>query len=168
MRWKQLVVWCAAALILAPPLEAQPRVVPAAVGMVGGVVAGGYLAVAIVVLESRFGRYLHDERDFLGWRSVPVIGGAVIGGSLGLLDPDRLYRTGLLGAIGSGAGAGVGLALGNILGDTPEAHWAGGAIGGGAGLLIGSLLGILLPRDAGPGQVNTVQARVPLTVRIPL
>ena len=170
MRCRQLAVWCAVALILtAPPLAAQrSRVLPAAVGVVGGVVAGGYLAVAIVVLESRFGRYLHDERDFLGWHSLPVVLGATIGGSLGVLDPDRLYRTVLFGAIGFGAGVAVGLAAGDIFGDTPEARWAGGAIGGGVGLVIGNLLGIILPRDEAAGPVNAAQAQIPLMVRIPL
>lgn len=179
MRWRQFAACTAAALIVsAPPVAAQApvatqetespesRVLPVAVGVVGGIVAGGYLAVAIVVLESRFGRYLHDEKDLLGWRSVPVILGATIGGGLGLLDPDRLYRTILLGAVGFGAGVVLGLALGELLGDTPEARWAGGAIGGGVGLVIGNLLGIILPQDTGPGQVNTVQARLPLQVRI--
>src|SRR5919108_6259558 len=108
MRVRQLLICTAAILILSTPRaaaqESHSRVLPVAVGVVGGVVAGGYLAVAIVVLESRFGRYLHDEKDLLGWRSVPVIGGATIGGVLGLVDPDRLYRTVLLGAVGFGAG----------------------------------------------------------------
>jgi hypothetical protein len=171
MRWKQLFGWCAAALIATAPSvaaqDAQSRLVPAAVGVVGGVAAGGYLAVAIVVLESRFGRYLHDEKDLLGWRSVPVVAGAAVGGGLGVLDPDRLYRTVFLGAVGLGAGVAVGLSLGDIFGDTPEARWAGGAIGGGVGLVIGNLLGILLPENTGPGKVNVVQAHIPLMVRIP-
>jgi hypothetical protein len=170
MRRKSLVIWCAAALIvMAPRASAQDasRLLPTAVGVVGGVVAGGYLAVAIVVVESRFGRYLHDEKDLLGWRSVPVVAGATIGGVLGLVDPDRLYRTVLLGAVGFGAGVAVGLSIGATLGDTPEARWAGGAIGGGVGLVIGNLLGIVLPQDSGPGQINTEEARVPLMVRIP-
>jgi hypothetical protein len=171
MRRKQLVAWCAVALLLAPRAGAaqdpQNRVLPAAVGVVGGVAAGGYLAVAIVVLESRFGRYLHDEKDILGWRSVPVVAGALVGGGLGFVDPDRLYRTMFLGAAGVGVGVAVGVALGDILGGTPEARWAGGAMAGGAGLMIGNLLGILLPADTGPGKVNVAQARVPLMVRIP-
>jgi hypothetical protein len=171
MRFRQLISCTAALLILTAPRaaaqESHSRVLPVAVGLVGGVVAGGYLAVAIVVLESRFGRYLHDEKDLLGWRSVPVIGGATIGGGLGVFDPDRLYRTVLLGAVGFGAGVLVGLSLGELLGDTPEARWAGGAIGGGVGIVIGNLLGVLLPHDSGPGQVNVVEARFPVQVRIP-
>jgi hypothetical protein len=171
MRLKQLFTGCAVALIVtASPLaaqEAQSRVLPVVVGVVGGVAAGGYLAVAIVVLESRFGRYLHDEKDILGWRSVPVVLGATIGGGLGALDPDRLYRTVFLGAIGFGVGVAIGLSAGDLLGRTPEARWAGGAIGGGIGLVIGNLLGIILPTASGPGRVNLVQAQVPLMVRIP-
>jgi len=173
MRLRQIAVCSAAVLILTvPQVAAQEtpspsRVLPAAVGVVGGVVAGGYLAVAIVVLESRFGRYIHDERDILGWRSVPLLVGATVGGGLGVLDPDRLYRTVLLGAIGFGAGVGVGLLVGKAFGETPEALWAGGAIGGGVGLVIGNLLGVLLPQDSGPGQVNVFEARVPLQIRIP-
>jgi hypothetical protein len=173
MRFRKVIACTAAVLILtAPRVAAQEttppsRVLPVAVGVVGGVVAGGYLALAIVVLESRFGRYIHDERDILGWRSVPLLVGATVGGGLGVLDPDRLYRTVLLGAIGFAAGVGGGLAVGKIFGETPEALWAGGAIGGGVGIVIGNLLGVLLPHDSGPGQVNVFEARVPLQIRIP-
>jgi hypothetical protein len=161
-------------LLLAPRLtprlaaqEPQSRIVPALLGGVAGIAGGGYIALATVVLESRFGRYIHDEKDFFGWHSVPVLAGATIGTAVGLWDPDRLYRTVLFGAAGFGAGIGLGVAAGDLFGETPEARWAGGAIGAGIGLIIGNTLGIVLPSDAGPAQVNTQEVRVPVVVRIP-
>ena len=74
-------------------------------------------------------------------------------------------RTVALGAIGWAGGGLVGLGLGQVLGETKEARWAGFAIGAGAGLIVGNLLGIILPSDTGPGQVTVLEARVPVTLR---
>jgi hypothetical protein len=171
MRSRRLVAVAAiGATLCASSLSAQSiekRVLPAALGTVAGVAGGGYLAVSIVVLESRFGEYLHDFEDLLGWRSLPVIAGGITGAAIGAWDGDRLYRTVLFGAAGLGVGFSLGFAIGELTGETREARWAGAAIGGGFGLIAGNLFGLLLPEDRGPAQIGASQLRIPLEVRIP-
>jgi hypothetical protein len=131
--------------------EPQSRVIPTAVGAVAGVAGGGYLALTVIVTEARLGRYVHDIEDVVGWRSAPVLIGALTGGALGFHSPPRLAGAIAYGAGGMGAGALVGWGAGAAFGRTPEARWAGAAIGAGLGLVTGNLVGALNPmsRDGG-------------------
>jgi hypothetical protein len=129
--------------------EAENRILPAGIGAVMGAGAGGYIALAVIVAEARMGRYVHDMDDVLGWRSLPVVAGGLVGAALGFYDRDRLEGAVLYGAAGVGAGAAIGWGVGNIVSDVPEGRWAGAAIGAGIGMLAGNLYGALNPRNGG-------------------
>lgn len=133
------------AAALAGPAHAQREALPAAGGAVAGVVAGGYLAVSIVVVESRFGRYIHDLDDVLSWRSAPIVGGGVAGLTLGVYSQRRLEAAAAYGAGGLLVGGLAGMGLGAALWEPPEGRWAGAAIGAGAGLLAGAVYGAVNP-----------------------
>jgi hypothetical protein len=155
---------------LASPLPAQDqerRILPAAIGGAAGVVGGGYVALAVVVTETRFGRYLHDYQDIFGWRSLPVIVGGGLGTALGYYSPERLKWAIIGGYIGMAAGGLIGLGVGQLAWRPPEGRWAGAAIGAGAGLVIGYLTGALTA-DSGDDLGNSEAAAIPLTIRIPL
>ena len=96
-------------------------------------------------LEARFGRYIHDVDDVLGWRAAPILIGGVAGAGLGLYSPERLQGAVIYGAIGLGLGALGGMAVGNSIWDPPEGRWAAAAIGAGIGLIVGNTIGILNP-----------------------
>jgi hypothetical protein len=125
--------------------QPESRLLPAAVGGVTGVAAGGYIAISLIVAEARMGRYIHDSSDILGWRSLPVVSGAIIGTTLGALSPRRLESAILFGAFGLGAGTALGLGIGSLVWDPPEGRWAGAAIGAGVGLVAGNIFGMLTP-----------------------
>lgn len=152
----------------------ESRLLATAAGGALGIVGGGYIALSVIVAESRAGRYVHDMSDILGWRSVPVIAGAVIGGSLGAYSPRRLEAAVVYGAAGLGLGGLAGFGLGSIIWSPPEGGWAGAAIGAGVGLVVGNLIGALYPyRDAeedgnGVGAAGGPRAAgIPIMVRIP-
>ncbi|MEO5510502.1 MAG: hypothetical protein ABIV28_02530 [Longimicrobiales bacterium] len=152
-------------------LRAQQRNIPAALaGGFVGAASGGYIAISVIVAESRAGKYIHSMKDALGWRSAPVLIGGVTGMVVGATDPDRLLRTVVYGSAGTVAGTGVGVVLGKIIWDGPEAKWAGGAIGAGLGMAIGSSLGLFLPLDHSDGTsqpaANAGAARIPITFTI--
>jgi hypothetical protein len=128
-----------------PAQEPQSRILATSIGGLAGMGAGAYLTVSVVVLEARFGRYIHDVDDVLGWRAAPIFIGGLAGGGLGLLSPERLQGAVLYGAAGLGVGALVGIALGNRIWEPPEGRWAGAAIGAGVGLIVGNTIGILNP-----------------------
>lgn len=159
------------ALGMARPVAAQDaghRLLPAAGGAALGVIGGGYVALSVIVAEARAGKYVHDAHDLFGWRSMPVIAGAALGGGLGYYSPERLQHAVLLGYAGLGAGGLIGLGLGSVLWKGPEGKWSGAAIGAGAGLAIGYLAGALTAdsdQDLGGGGA---QARIPVgfTVRV--
>lgn len=140
-----------AGVLLVPPAsvteaqEAESRVLPAAAGGLVGVVGGGYIALAIIVAESRSGRFIHDLDDVLSWRSAPVVAGAITGAGLGVYSPPLLEAAVVYGALGMGVGALAGMALGSAFWDPPEGRWAGAAIGAGVGLVAGNVAGILYP-----------------------
>lgn len=138
-----------ACVFLAPAaatsVHGQSNIPAALAGGVVGAGSGGYIAISVIVAESRGGKYLHSYRDALGWRSAPVLIGGVTGLVLGATSPDRLWRTVLYGGAGTVAGTGVGIVAGQLVWDGPEAKWAGGAIGAGIGMAIGSSLGVFLP-----------------------
>ena len=164
-----------ALLVLAPaPLQAQEpqsRALATALGGVAGLGAGGYLTVSVVVLEARFGRYIHDVDDVLGWRAAPVLVGAVAGAGLGLYSPERLQGAVVYGAAGLAAGALLGMAVGNSIWEPPEGRWAAAAIGAGLGLFIGNTIGVLNPvnlftESEDGARIETTG--VPIIIRIPL
>lgn len=138
-----------ACLFMAPAAatsaHAQSNIPAALAGGIAGAGSGGYIAISVIVAESRGGKYMHSYKDALGWRSAPVLIGGVTGVVLGATSPDRLWRTIVYGGAGSLAGTGVGIVAGKLLWDGPEAKWAGGAIGAGIGMAIGSSLGVFLP-----------------------
>lgn len=128
-----------------PAQEPQSRALATSLGGLAGMGAGAYLTVSVVVLEARFGRYIHDVDDVLGWRAAPILIGGVAGAGLGLYSPERLQGAVVYGAAGLGLGALTGMALGNRIWEPPEGRWAGAAIGAGVGLVIGNVIGILNP-----------------------
>ena len=151
--------------------EPQSRALATTIGGLAGMGAGAYLTVSVVVLEARFGRYVHDIDDVLGWRAAPILLGGVAGAGLGLYSPERLQGVVVYGAIGLGAGALTGMLLGNRIWEPPEGRWAGAAIGAGMGLIIGNTIGVLNPLNLfteGEEGTATESAGVPIVFRIPL
>jgi hypothetical protein len=151
-------------------LQAQSSIPAALVGGVAGAGSGGYIGIAVIVAESRAGRYMHSFKDELGLHSLPVLIGGGTGIFLGATAPDRLYRTILYGSFGTLAGTGAGVVVGKLVWKGPEAKWAGGAIGAGVGMAIGSTLGVFLPLHKKKSSTQTgTQANVreyPLTFTI--
>jgi hypothetical protein len=149
---------------------AQEKNIPAAIlGGVAGAGSGGYIAISVIVAESRMGKYMHSWKDALGWRSSPVLIGGVTGAVVGATSPDRLLRTVGYGSIGTLAGTGIGVVVGKMVWEGPEAKWAGGAIGAGIGMAIGSSLGLFLPMgkddETSPGD-QPAAARIPVSFTI--
>lgn len=151
--------------------EPQSRVLATSIGAIAGMGAGSYLTVSVVVLEARFGRYIHDVDDVLGWRAAPILIGGLAGAGLGLYSPERLQGAVVYGSAGLALGALTGLALGNRLWDPPEGRWAGAAIGAGVGLIVGNAVGILNPLNIFTESEDGTAVEttgVPIVFRIPL
>lgn len=166
-------VLLALALLAPAPLEAQDpqsRVLATTLGAVVGFAGGGYITLTVIVAESRYGRYVHDVEDVLGWRTAPVLIGAVAGAGLGFYSPERLQGAVVFGAAGLAAGALAGLAVGSAIWDPPEGRWAGAAIGAGIGLVLGNVIGVLNPLNLfTEGEDEDRQSPgVPIAIRIPL
>jgi hypothetical protein len=151
--------------------DPQSRVLATSLGGLAGMGAGAYITVSVVVLEARFGRYVHDIDDVLGWRAAPILAGGLLGAGLGLYSPERLQGAVVYGAAGLGAGALIGLAAGNSIWDPPEGRWAGAAIGAGLGLIVGNTIGILSPLNLfteGEEGTAAVTPGIPIVFRIRL
>lgn len=164
-----IAVTMAAALLPANLFAQTEKNIPAALlGAAAGAGSGGYIAISVIVAESRTGKYMHSYKDALGWRSAPVLIGSVGGVILGLTDPDRLWRTVFYGSAGTLGGVGLGAAVGQMIWDGPEAKWAGGAIGAGLGMAIGSTLGVFLPMGDNDDELpEELRDRgIPITFRI--
>lgn len=162
----------AAACLMPRPLlaqDAESRVLPGMLGGVAGIAGGGYVAIALIVAESRYGRYVHDFDDVLGWRSLPVLIGGATGASLGVYSPRRFESALLYGTAGLGLGAALGLGLGAIAWDPPEGRWAGATIGAGLGLVIGNIVGIVAPRrgDNDDDGGDAAAIVIPFSIRTP-
>jgi hypothetical protein len=171
---KKLIRICCCVLALAASqstsLVAQSlesRVLPAAGGAILGAAGGGYITVSIIVLESRFRRYVHDIDDVLNWRSAPIVVGAATGLTLGTYSPRHLESAALYGAVGVLVGGVAGWAAGSLIWEPPEGRWAGAAIGAGLGLIAGNLYGVLNP-VRGSERTGPSDAGLPIVIRIPL
>ena len=152
-----------------PPQVHAQRILPALVGGVVGMGAGGYVALGVVTLKARNGKYLYVIGDAaFGWESAAVLAGGGTGFALGLWDTERL-RNGIYGSIAGGlVGTGVGALVGRRLWPAPEGKWAGGVIGGAAGILVGVAVGSLLRPFSGndrqaPAAGNEVGLSIPVS-----
>ena len=151
----------------AAPRVADAQLVSGAVGAIGGIGAGGYVTLAVVVARAQYGHYLHDVDDLLGWQSVPVLLGAATGTAVGVWDEDRMVTGFIYGAAGTLIGGSIGYLVGPLIWKRPEGKWAGGAIGAGAGMAAGYFLGVLMPRDRiAPGFLRRDNAAVPISFTI--
>ena len=135
------------------PLAGQ-QILPALIGGAAGLAAGGYVAIGIVTLQARRGRYLYSSEDALGWHATPILVGPTVGALIGFFDQERLRRTVIGGAVGGFASTGVGMVVGQYIWAPPEGRWAGAVIGSAAGLLAGSLIGAVWPARVDPEPVN--------------
>ena len=165
---RNLLAASAVAITLALPARADAQVLSGAVGAVGGIGAGGYVTLAVVVARAQYGHYLHDANDLLGWNSVPVLLGAATGTAVGVWDADRMVTGFIYGAGGALIGGSIGYLLGPMIWKRPEGKWAGGAIGAGAGMAAGYFLGVFIPQKGiAPGFLgNSDKAVVPINVKI--
>lgn len=154
------------ALSAPPPLRAQNKVLPAAIGGLVGTGAGGYVAVGVVAMRARRGHYLFAFKDAFGWDSAAILAGGGTGIALGLWDPKRLRNTVLSTATLGLAGTGIGALIGHRRWPPPEGKWAGAVIGGGIGVLTGAAIGVLLPPDF-TGREET-KTGLPFLLRIPV
>lgn len=148
--------------------DLEDRILPVMVGGTAGVIGGGYVALSVVVLEARMGRYMHDFNDLFGWRSLPVLAGGGLGAGLGLYSPERLKQAILWGYGGMAAGGLVGLGVGLLIWPQPEGKWAGAAIGAGVGLVAGYLTGAITASDEDDLGRSSAREGIPLVIRIPL
>lgn len=146
----------------------EDRILPVMVGGAAGITGGGYVALSVVVLEARLGRYVHDFNDLFGWRSLPVIAGGAVGGALGAYSPERLKQAILYGFGGMAGGAAVGYGVGLLIWSGPEAKWAGAAIGAGVGLVAGYLTGAITASAEDDLGSSSAKSGVPLMIRIPI
>jgi hypothetical protein len=153
---------------LAWPARSDAQVVSGAVGAIGGIGAGGYVTLAVVVLRAQYGHYLHDAEDLLGWNSVPVLLGAGVGTAVGVWDSDRMVTGFAYGTGGALVGGTIGYLVGPMIWKRPEGKWAGGAIGAGVGMAAGYFFGVFNPqRGIAPGFLgNSDKAVIPINVTI--
>jgi hypothetical protein len=149
-----------------PPASAQ-QILPALVGGATGFAAGGYVAIGIVTMQARRGRYLYSTEEALGWHAAPVLVGPTVGFLIGLFDQERLRRTVIGGAIGGITATPIGWLVGQAIWLPPEGKWAGAVIGGAAGLLAGSLIGALWPAPAEESAPAAESRALPFRVVIP-
>lgn len=162
-----ILLLCAAAAPAAGQ-DIEDRILPVMVGGTAGVIGGGYVALSVVVLEARMGRYIHDSKDFFGWRSIPVLAGGGLGAGLGAYSPERLKQAIIYGYGGMAAGGLLGLGVGLLIWPQPEGKWAGAAIGAGVGLVAGYLTGAITASDEEDLGRSSAREGVPVGIRIPL
>lgn len=164
--FRNLLAASALAASLVWPARSDAQVLSGAVGAIGGIGAGGYVTLAVVVARAQYGHYLHDAEDLLGWNSVPVLLGAGVGTAVGVWDADRMVTGFVYGAGGALVGGTIGYLVGPLIWKRPEGKWAGGAIGAGAGMAAGYFLGVFNPkRGIAPGFLgNSDKAVIPINV----
>jgi hypothetical protein len=166
--FRKLLAASVLAASLALPGRSEAQVLSGAVGAVGGIGAGGYVTLAVVVARAQYGHYLHDVNDLLGWNSVPVLLGAGVGTAVGVWDSDRMVTGYIYGTGGMLIGGSIGYLLGPLIWKRPEGKWAGGAIGAGAGMAAGYFLGVFMPqRGIAPDFLgNSDKAVIPINISI--
>ena len=159
------VLVVAALLVALPgPVASQADRVASAIGGVAvGAVAGVYVTTGIYVMKARFDSYIFSLHDLVRVRleTLPLVLMPVGLGTLGAVEPGRLWNGALWGLIGFVGGAGLGAGLGHALGDSSEATWAGGIIGSAFGTLIGLTAGALM-HGGGSGSSGAVTVTVPI------
>lgn len=167
-KFRNLLAAAVLAATVVLPARAEGQVVSGAVGAIGGIGAGGYVTLAVVVLRAQYGHYLHDAEDLLGWNSVPVLLGAATGTAVGVWDADRMVTGFAYGAGGALIGGTIGYLIGPKIWKRPEGKWAGGAIGAGAGMAAGYFFGVFNPQKGiAPGFLgNSDKAVIPINVTI--
>lgn len=166
MKFRNLLTALAIAAAMVSPRPAEAQFLSGAIGAVGGIGAGGYVTLAVVVARAQYGHYLHDADELLGWQSFPVLLGAATGTAVGVWDADRMVTGFAYGAAGTLVGGSIGYLVGPLIWKRPEGKWAGGAIGAGAGMAAGYFLGVFNPReDLTPGFLKSASA-VPISFSI--
>jgi hypothetical protein len=147
----------------------EMQLLPALIGGATGLAAGGYVAIGVVTLQARRGRYLYTSEDALGWHAAPILIGPSVGFLIGLFDQERLRRTVIGGAVTGFLGTGIGMVVGTYVWPPPEGRWAGAVIGSAAGLLAGSLAGALWPAresaEEGPPAAESRSIPIGVTIR---
>src|SRR5947209_8922819 len=112
-------------LSLPCPGQAQNRILPAAIGALAGMGAGGYVSLGVVTERARRGHYLFILKDAFGWDSAAVLAGGGTGIALGVWDPNRLRNT-ILSTAGLGlVGTGIGAVSGHARWAAAQGNWAG-------------------------------------------
>jgi hypothetical protein len=169
MKKRNLLTAVILAVTVAHARPADAQFAAGAVGALGGVGAGGYVTLAVVVLRAQYGHYLHDAEELLGWHSVPVVLGAAVGTSVGVWDADRMITGFAYGAGGALLGGVVGYLIGPVIWKRPEGKWAGAAIGAGAGMAAGYFIGVFNPREnIAPGFLREASVvPISLTISVP-
>lgn len=120
------------------PAGIAARAAQALSGLILGLVLGLVVSLAIVVYEARVQhRYVESTSDVIGWRALPIPGGALGGAVAGWSAPVLLAAASAGGIAGGGMGAVVGAVAGGALSDRRSGPWAGGIWGSALGVLIG-------------------------------
>lgn len=148
MRKLILILATTGALLTGSTRAAQAQLWTAALGGVAGVASGGYITLSVVVLRAQMGHYLHEPRDILDWKALPVLIGGGTGAGLGMWAPDRLATGIVYGSAATVTGGTIGFVIGYLVSNRPEGKWAGGAIGAGAGMALGSTIGVFFPNKS--------------------
>lgn len=152
-------------------MRADAQAVPAGYGLLAGAAGGVLVTTGVFVAKARGGSFLYSLDDALAprWELIPAVAMPIGGFAMGLDDGQRLARSIAWGGAGFAAGALVGYGIGDLLGDTSQARWAGAVIGSAAGVLGGSILGAAsYENEARTGSPES-SARAPtLMIRVPL
>lgn len=146
------------------PAAAQP--LPILAGVAGGVAAGGWTTIGAFIARARMGNFVFDPHDIAQIRleTMPVLLFPLMGGLIGARSTDRLKAVGMGAGIGAAGGAILGVGVGALVGDTPEARWAGGIIGSGLGMLVGATVGGTrsLPSNSPPPGGGSISISIPI------
>ncbi len=145
---RKLVLAGGFAALLGTTNPADAQILTGLGGAAIGTATGGYITLSLVVARAQRGHYLHDFEDVFSWTSFPVLIGAGMGTTVGIVAPDRLWTGFIYGAGGTAVGTGIGWIVGEMMTERPEGKWAGAAIGAGVGMTIGSIWGTFWPQKS--------------------